>query len=203
MNRPIDSYCIHWQNLSVIFPLSYTCPYCANLVSSVSGYNFSARMDSPNEDTMVDNRRGAIYICPHCQNPTIIFDEKQFPGIPEVKPVMHLPSEVSNLYEEARTCMSNGCFTATVMLCRKIIMNVAVNQGAETDKSFQHYVDFYDKQHLFHPSCLPLLDKIRKMGNTVNHNIEQTTPENAKQIITFTYQVLLYIYEIPGEIQPI
>jgi hypothetical protein len=37
---------------------------------------------------------------------------------------------LNQLYEEARRCTGQGCFTAAVLLCRKMLMNIAVEQGA-------------------------------------------------------------------------
>jgi len=32
---------------------------------------------------------------------------------------------LNSLYEEARRCTSQNCFTAAVLLCRKMLMNIA------------------------------------------------------------------------------
>lgn len=200
MNKPIDSYYINWHNVLHFPAQSYTCPYCSHLVASNEGYSFEARMDDPSEDTFPDNRWGYICICPNCQNPTIIFEGRQFPSLPHVEPLEHLPEDVCGVYEEARRCMSNGCFTAVVMLCRKIIMNVAVEQGAPKEgDTFQAYVDFLHDRHLFHPLCIPILNQIKKVGNDANHKIKSISHDDAQKVITFTYHVLLYIYEIPGD----
>ena len=198
MNKPIDSYYINWHNVLHFPAQSYTCPYCNHLVASNEGYSFEARMDDPSEDTFPDNRWGYICICPNCQNPTIVFEDNQFPSIPCVKSVKHLPENISELYEEARRCMSNGCYTAVAMLCRKIIMNAAITKGAEKNGSFKSYVDFLSKNHLFHSLCIPMLDNIRIIGNDANHQVGNISYDDAKQIITFTFHVLLYIFELPN-----
>lgn len=199
MNRPIDSYHITWHDTLDFSAQSYTCPYCGCFIASDEGYLFEARVDDPEEYTLPDNRRGYICICPKCKNPTIIFEGRQFPSIPCVVSLKHLPEDISELYEETRRCMSNDCFTAVVMLCRKIIMNAAVSKGAKENGSFKSYVDFLNDNHLFHPLCIPMLDRIRTIGNDANHKIEKISHEDAKQIITFTYHVLLYIFELPNE----
>ena len=44
-------------------------------------------------------------------------------------------------YREARNGVSVGAHTSSVLACRKLLMNIAVNQGAEAGKSFISYVD--------------------------------------------------------------
>ena len=48
---------------------------------------------------------------------------------------------VQQLFSEARYCTSYGAFTAEAMLCRKILMHVAVSLGAKPDQTFKVYVD--------------------------------------------------------------
>lgn len=200
MKRLINSNDIRWEHTVTLPPYSYTCPYCMNIVSSNEGYRFDC-LEQIYMGALPVSKTGGIYICPHCKHPTLINGDVQFPGISDVKPIKHLPAVVYPLYEEARTCMSNGCFTATVMLCRKIIMNTAVENGAKCNLRFIEYVNYLDEEHLFHRKCKPLLDKIKTKGNEANHEIEQVSQADASLIMQLTYQMLLYIYEIPGELE--
>lgn len=200
MEKLISGKEITWRDTIKLSPYSYTCPYCMNIVSSTEGYRFDYS-EQICESAVPVAKKGVIYICPNCKHPTLINGSVQFPGISGVKPVKHLPSVVYPLYEEARTCMSNGCFTATVMLCRKIIMNTAVENGAKGNLRFIEYVNYLNEEHLFHRKCKPLLDKIKTKGNEANHEIEQVSQADASLIMQLTYQMLLYIYEIPGELE--
>jgi hypothetical protein len=82
--------------------------------------------------------RGQISICPHCNEPTYLSaDGRQVPGPAFGGTVAHISSEdVSALYDEARNCMKVNAFTAAVMCCRKLLMHIAVSEGAEENKSF-------------------------------------------------------------------
>ena len=200
MKKLINSNDIRWKDTDELPPYSYTCPYCTNMVSSNKGYRFNY-LEQICEGAIPVAKAGMIYICPHCKHPTLINGDVQFPGISGVKQVKHLAALVSPLYEEARTCISNGCFTAAVMLCRKIIMNTAVENGAKGNLRFIEYVNYLDEEHLFHRKCKPLLDKIKTKGNEANHEIEQVSQADASLIMQLTYQMLLYIYEIPGELE--
>ena len=193
----IDSTDITWYTPNdCLISTSYNCAHCGNIVSSHIGYKVEA--SCRNREGSLLRKNGAIYICPHCKNPTLIFDGRQYPGIPEVKPVKHLPTAIQEVYEEARTCMSHCCFTAAVMICRKIIMNVAVENGAEENMKFIQYVDFIDKEGLFPKKCRPALDRIKNKGNEANHEIEQITKEDASLVMSMAYQMLVYIYEMPA-----
>lgn len=200
MEKLINGKNICWRNTTKLLPHAYTCPYCLNIVSSSEGYRFDYS-EQICESAVPVAKEGVIYICPHCQHPTLINGDVQFPCISGVKPVKHLPPIVSPLYEEARTCMSNGCFTAAVMLCRKIIMNTAVENGAKGNLRFIEYVNYLDEEHLFHKNCKPLLEKIKTKGNEANHEIKQVSQADASLIMQLTYQMLLYIYEIPAELE--
>jgi hypothetical protein len=63
-------------------------------------------------------------------------------------PVLHAPSDVTQLYEEARSAHTAGAFTAAVLSCRKTLMRIAVGHGDPQGGSFLQYVEYLDGQHL-------------------------------------------------------
>ena len=193
----IESNKIDWHNLSNLSSFQYTCAHCGNKVSSCTGYYFTAVTMHENGREMADG--GYIYICPHCKNPTFIFKQQQIPGIPSVKSVDHLPASINEIYEEARKCMSAGCYTAAAMICRKILMNVAVEKGAAENSKFFQYVDYLDTNSIFPNGCKQAIEIIRSKGNEANHEIEQTSKEDASLIIKMTNIVLYYVYDVPGQ----
>jgi hypothetical protein len=70
------------------------------------------------------------YICSHCEKPTFFDQDQQLPGVAPGSSVEHLPLDVASLYIEARNCVAASCYTAAVLVCRKLLMNIAVAQGA-------------------------------------------------------------------------
>ena len=58
-------------------------------------------------------------------------------GVDEVLlPLLEIVDRISSkkvkaLYEEARDCIKVNAYTATILCCRKLLMNIAVVQGAE------------------------------------------------------------------------
>jgi Domain of unknown function (DUF4145) len=154
---PIRGY--SWQGVQGVPPISYTCSYCENLVSP--GFGYISSSPSP----------ARISICNHCLHPTYFFGALQIPGIPIGLPVKALAKDVETLYNEARHSAGSGYFTATVLLCRKILAHIAVDQGAQPNLTFQDYVDYLADNGFVPPKCKPLVDHIRKKGNEANHDI--------------------------------
>ena len=56
--------------------------------------------------------------------------------------VEHLPVDIEALYTEARNCVAASCYTAAVLICRKLLMNMAVSQGADAGDTFVQYVEY-------------------------------------------------------------
>jgi hypothetical protein len=69
-------------------------------------------------------------------------DDKQVPGVAYGNEVEEAPEGVGSRYNEARRCFSVSVFTSAVLACRKLLMNIAVAQGADEGKKFIEYVDF-------------------------------------------------------------
>lgn len=175
-------------NATKIPSKNFKCGYCGQSIASNVGFGGS---------------NGNIYICHFCGKPTYIEgDNKQYPGSIPGTPVKHIPRvEVESLFNEARSCWSISAYTASVMCCRKLLMNIAVAEGAEEGKTFAEYVGYLDDNNYIPPKGKDWVDEIRKLGNEANHNINMKTPQEAKKILNFTEMLLRFIYELPGVMQ--
>lgn len=71
--------------------------------------------------------------------------------------------------------MSVSAYTTAVMACRKLLMHIAVEKGAEPNKSFNHYVDWMVEHHYVPPGGSGWVDVIRDDANEVNHEIALMT----------------------------
>ena len=142
----------------------------------------------------------AIYICPHCKEPTYIRPGIQMPGVAPGNEVEHLPEQVEALYREARNCVSVSSYTSAVLACRKLLMNIAVSQGAEEGKSFFHYVDYLASQGYVPPNGRAWVDHIRKKGNEATHEIVVMSQEDAEELISFAEMLLKFIFEFPMKV---
>ena len=185
---------MYWHNVQNQPPKSYKCGYCGNSIASEKGYH------ATEYNTTTSNIIAYMYVCHVCTKPTF-FNKggEQFPGPLVGNPVNHLPSiDIGNLFKEARDCFSVNAFTSCVMCCRKLLMNIAVTQGAEEGKNYIDYVNYLNDNNYIPPNGKEWVDSIRKLGNEANHKIEFKTKEDALRIINFTEMLLRFIYELPG-----
>lgn len=78
-------------------------------------------------------------------------------------------------------------------------MHIAVEQGADEDKSFKYYVDYLSDNNFIPPNGKQWVDFIRESGNVANHQIVIKEKEETEKVITFLSSLLLFIYELPAE----
>jgi len=117
-------------------------------------------------------------------------------AIPTGYEVKGLPDDIEKAYAETRRCMVAKCYTAAELLCRKILMHVAVEKGAKEGDSFVSYLTFLEKNGFVAPQMLTWLDLIRKHGNLAAHSLQDIDHERAESTVTFTAELLRMIYEM-------
>ncbi|MEX0645555.1 MAG: DUF4145 domain-containing protein [Parvularculaceae bacterium] len=181
-----------WRNVEKLHSRSFVCGYCSNTVAANFGYR---------KDSDIGGTGGVIFICPHCAGPNI-FDRMQN-RTPDAKLgsfVDHVPSELSKLYEEARACTSIGCHTAAVLLLRKMLMNIAVNKGADAGRQFVQYVEYLSDKGFVPPDGKDWVDHIRRKGNEATHEIAEMSVSDSEDLVDFVEMLLRYIYEFSGRL---
>ena len=181
-----------WSGITDAKNIRYVCGYCGLNVGSAKGWT-----------TMKQPHVANIRTCPHCNSPTFFSAQQtQHPGPILGGNVEALEENVSKLYDEARSSLSVNAFTGTVMLCRKILMNVSVEKGAEEDKSFAYYVDWLVNNGYAPKGSEPWVTFIRERGNEANHQIELKTQDDARGVLRLTEQLLRNVFELPGLVPP-
>jgi hypothetical protein len=183
-----------WLNIENVEVAKFTCAYCRSLVASDRGY-------TANGD--VTNTYAYIRICPNCQYPTFFtLRGYQHPTAAFGKPVSHLPSqEVEALYDEARNCMRVAAYIAAVMCCKKILMNMAVTEGAKEGKSFVQYLDYLKDQGFIPAKGKEWVEYVRLKGNEASYEISVMERKDAEQFITFLETLLRANCEFPATLQ--
>ena len=178
-----------WNKPEAVHPTPYSCGYCSNHVSSEKGLKLPSG----------SKQRGAVYVCPECNCPTFIYHNPnlQVPGPTYGNLIDHLPHELDALYAEARQCITENANTAAVLVLRKMLMNVAVDQGAEEKKSFIEYVNYLADNGWVPPNGKHWVDHIRKKGNEATHEIHLMTADDAKPLLSFMEFLLRFAYEFP------
>lgn len=177
---------LEYSNTQTLESFSFTCPWCESIISPTKGYQTA-------------NPVKKLYICPNCNEVILTSFWDTFPQSKYGKTVKKLPSLVHNVYEECRKCYSVDAYNSVVMLGRKLLMHIAVNEGAEKGKKFIEYVDFLKEEGYIPPKSKHLLDFMRKQGNEANHEIDSKDNETAKKVIDFLELILKFIYEYADE----
>ena len=184
-----------WYKTSEIGSRGWTCGYCGKAVGGNVGYH---------RDPSTDVSR-VIYICPHCQNPTAFVASdggvEQIPGPVCGHEVGGLPASVAALYGEVRRCVQYNAMTSAVLSMRKLLMHVAVEQGAEPNKSFVSYVDYLAENGWIPPNGREWVDALRKGGNEATHEIALADGDEAMRLLDFTEMLLKFVYEFPARMR--
>ncbi|HXK37267.1 MAG TPA: hypothetical protein VJ553_06820, partial [Candidatus Paceibacterota bacterium] len=63
----------------------------------------------------------------------------QYPGACEFAEGENWPPELAQLYSEATKSFAAGAYTATTMVCRKLLMVTACREGESDGKGFVQY----------------------------------------------------------------
>ncbi len=179
-----------WNNAGAVAPRGYDCGYCGHRVGpnlGFAGFAVSGSIEA------------YVYICSHCTRPTF-FDpwNGQTPGATFGAAVDFLPDGVRELYDEARRCMAVSAYTSAALACRKLLMNVAVDRGAEENKKFVQYVDWLANNNYVPPGSHGWVGQIKDTGNEATHEIDLVEREEAEKVISFTEMLLKFVYEFPA-----
>jgi hypothetical protein len=180
-----------WYQIDTLSNRRFSCGHCGEKVSSNTGY--TAR-DSMN------HIRGWIYVCHACNKPTYFtIDSTQTPGVLLGGAINHLPPDINLLYGEIRNSTAVNSYTAAVLSARKLLMHIAVELGADENKTFAQYVSYLVDNHYTPPNSKAWIDEIRRAGNEANHEIVIMDSERATSIIKLVEMLLRFNYEFPAE----
>ncbi len=183
---------IAWRAPQDLPNASFTCGFCNTTVSSVKGYKLGLHGDGSGQQL------GAVYLCPNCGGPVFFApDGTKYPSPALGRSVQHVPEALNALYEEARRCTAQNCSTAAVLVCRKMLMNIAVEQGAPEGLKFIEYVAYLSDKGYVPPNGKHWVDHIRKKGNEATHEIALMSENDARELLNFVEMLLRFIYEFP------
>jgi hypothetical protein len=146
-----------------------------------------------------------IYVCA-CGKPTYFPDDPatwevgQIPGAPAGHDVKGLPKDIADLWTEIRRGASSGVYSLAVIGCRKMLMHIAVEKGADEGKTFISYVEYLDTKGYVPTGGKPWVAQLQKGGNRPNHKIVLSTREEAEKLIKFCGMLLRIIYELPLDV---
>ena len=184
-----------WKSAQKVISQKYKCGFCDSDVGSDQGFNAVNKRGSGNRTI------ACIRICPVCDGPTLFTpDGRQFPVSRPGSAVEHVPTDLYELYNEARAAVTAGAHTAAMMVCRKMLMNIAHDQGAKKAdlESYQKSVNYLVENHFVPPGGEGWVDYVRRRGNEANHEIDLMEYEDARALVKFVEALLRFNYELIG-----
>lgn len=170
-----------WFRLQVLPHRTFICGYCGSKTGNNKGY--FCQTQAKNDV--------AIYICPVCGRPSFYETGKMTPGSKYGQHIDNLPETVESIYEEARSSYEVGAFTGVILICRKILANVAINFGAKDGLNFVEYVDYLIDNGYVPENSRTWIDEIRTEGNSATHNQTSKNQKEAEKILDFVEMLLL------------
>ena len=186
-------------NTAPVKHVSYTCGYCDKEVGPREGF-YGEAVTGVKGERVSSRQQPMIYICPVCGQPTYVnHNGVATPGVSFGRAVEHVPNDLTVLYDEARQCMAINAYTAAVLLARKALMHIAVEQKAEENLKFIKYVKYFQDNNLVPKGTNDWIEQIRSKANEANHEIVIMDESDAKTVLKFLEMLLALIYEYPEE----
>ncbi len=138
--------------------------------------------------------------CPACYDGCVLtMSGVVWPVAPAGGSVANLPEDVAQAWREARTAHAVAAYTSSEIMCRKILMHVAVDVAqSQPGATFLQYIDALDKAGYFGPKLRPAIDKVRQRGNAANHDLPASTETESLVTLRITEHLLRGVYEIPA-----
>jgi Domain of unknown function (DUF4145) len=134
--------------------------------------------------------------CPGCGNGSAYSNGRMFPNVAFGAKIEGLPDNVAELYDEIRRSMQASAYNGAELLCRKLLMHVAVEKGAAAGLTFVECVTSLENSGYVTPPMKNWVDRIRLHGNQAAHEISAPDKERAESTVMFTVELLRLIYEM-------
>lgn len=186
----------HWWVLA-------DCPNCGRVQALI----VAAEADNigSNRATVPSGAQTLLYLrCATCREGIVVNHGVVSPRSRPMRDLGGLPGDVQAVWREVRAVLSVSGWTAGVMLCRKIVLHVAVSHElpAKNERgrgpTFEDAVSHLTTVGLITPLMKPWVDHIRTVGNGANHELDPVGEQDALRVATFTEQLLVLAYEMPA-----
>jgi hypothetical protein len=179
---------VQWLNQVQLPAHAFRCGYCSREVASNQGFQLHS----------VSHRRA--YVCPNCDCPSYFDREQQTPKAVLGAPIGHLPSDIESLLKEARDCVAAGANTAAVLLARKMLMHIAVAQGAsEGERSFSTSSTWRLRAGYLRTGSIGSISFGRRATSRTMKLVVMTAVD-ATEILSFLEILLIFVYDFPNRV---
>ncbi|MBI1825564.1 MAG: DUF4145 domain-containing protein [Planctomycetes bacterium] len=185
-------------------PRSYVCGWRGRTVSSFVGLFKQEEwfsVDMIGLGGFLQNRRQTdIRVCAECWIATTFLDKEiQLPdplkgdNLDQRKRTEDAPLIIA-LYNEARFALSPRAPSCGVLMFRKILMHIAVEQGAKAGLHFIQYVEYLKTNGIVGKPKHALLDRIKDEGNLESHEIHRASTEQAEDPLNLFTLLIRSVY---------
>lgn len=141
--------------------------------------------------------------CVNCHLGTVVNRGMQSPSSRPLDVPDGLPNPDYAAWDEVRSCLGVGAYTAAVMMCRKLLFHIAVAHGLpeKNEKgwapNFAQCLDHLQAEGIITKRMRTWVDRIKDVGNEANHELAGYKRDQAMDIAKFTRQLLHMAYELP------
>ncbi len=174
------------------------CKECGAIVNAevVGGY-----IDTDN--VTAETYRISLLRCPRCGGPALVSEIAFNDGFDQpvrlyppretgIGPA--IPKSIRSAYEEARTCFNAKAYTATAIMCRKILEGIAEEHSITARNLATSLKDLRDKG-IIESRLFEWADALRISGNEAAHGVSTSiSAQDAKDILEFTNALLEYVF---------
>ncbi|MCW2744887.1 MAG: uncharacterized protein JWM48_1437 [Mycobacterium sp.] len=138
----------------------------------------------------------AWLLCPHCADGSVkTRSGAVYPPAPAGGPVPNLPDDVAQAWREARTAHAVAAYTASEVMCRKILMHIAVDVAeAQPGRSFAQYIGDLSSAGYVTTGLRTTIDRVRARGNAANHELPASTERDSLTTLAITEHLLTSVY---------
>jgi hypothetical protein len=120
-----------------------------------------------------------------------------WPVAPAGGSVANLPDDVAKAWREARSSHAVAAYTASEIMCRKILMHLAVDVAAsQPGGSFKGYIEDLDTAGYIATGLKPAVEKVKDRGNVANHELPASTEVDSVVTLRITEHLLREFYEL-------
>lgn len=163
----------------------------------------------PKNFTHSVKQKRAWLMCPSCHAGAVAtgsyFDVVEcLPAALPYRVPENLPEDVAHTWGEALSCFSGGSYTACALMCRKLLLHMAVDKGLEPgDGNGPNFADCL--KHLVREGYVTQrqadgwADLVRQWGNMATHEVAPIDRATADRSLQFTLQLLEMVYSFQTE----
>ena len=140
--------------------------------------------------------------CLNCKTGVVMNGDTVSPPHLPLRIPAGLPDDEAAVWNEVRACLGVGANTSAVMMCRKLLMHVAVGYGLPAKNSknrapnFSECIDHLLAEGVITKRMQPWVVRIKDVGNEANHEIVPVASETAMDVAMFTQKLLELAYEM-------